>query len=221
MDDGHVIPTYEPSLVTPWPSGKDVAGPNGEGNCVFCHFAGVYDSSNGFIPILDNASNHHNTGLHDKKGTKCGWCHDVFSRRPESITISAYSIRTCEGCHGLESLHNIQVDSDGDGVITPGAELPGFGHIGSNDDCNGCHGFSAATAAVTQSAAESAAVSAGETHHRLVGAPMPLYSEAPNASATYGCVSCHAMTGNTETGEAVFTPADDCFSCHRNGPPSQ
>jgi hypothetical protein len=50
-------------------------------------------------------------------------------------------IRVCEGCHGYESLHNIQVDSEPDGQIDVGNELPGYGHIGNNDDCWGCHGF--------------------------------------------------------------------------------
>jgi hypothetical protein len=57
-----------------------------------------------------------------------------------------YRIRTCEGCHGFESLHNIQVDSDGDGVINPGIEIPFYGHIGNPDDCWGCHGFTLASA---------------------------------------------------------------------------
>jgi hypothetical protein len=50
-------------------------------------------------------------------------------------------IRVCEGCHGFESLHNIQVDSEPDGQINVGNELPGYGHIGHDDDCWGCHGF--------------------------------------------------------------------------------
>jgi hypothetical protein len=55
-------------------------------------------------------------------------------------------IRVCEGCHGYESLHNIQVDSEPDGQINVGNELPGYGHIGHNDDCWGCHGFLQANA---------------------------------------------------------------------------
>jgi len=61
-------------------------------------------------------------------------------------------MRGCEGCHGYESLHNIQVDSNGDGVIVVGGELYGYGHIGIDDptgdsDCMGCHGNVATTAA--------------------------------------------------------------------------
>jgi predicted metal-binding protein len=75
------------------------------------------------------------------------------SNKPAAAFISAASdstpliaIRTCEGCHGLESLHNIQADSDGDDEITVGGELPGYGHVGADNpggdsDCWGCHGF--------------------------------------------------------------------------------
>jgi hypothetical protein len=50
-------------------------------------------------------------------------------------------IRVCEGCHGYDSLHNIQTDSNSDDLIDVGMELAGYGHVGSNDDCWGCHGF--------------------------------------------------------------------------------
>ena len=53
-------------------------------------------------------------------------------------------IRWCENCHGPESLHNIQVDSDNlanIGTILVGGENAGWGHIGNDDDCWGCHGF--------------------------------------------------------------------------------
>jgi hypothetical protein len=58
-------------------------------------------------------------------------------------------MRICEGCHGYESLHAIQVDSNGDGIIEAGQELPGYGHVGDDgpgegSDCWGCHGFTAA-----------------------------------------------------------------------------
>jgi hypothetical protein len=67
------------------------------------------------------------------------------------ILPSEYDIRFCEGCHGYDSLHNIQTDSDGDGDIVVGGELPGYGHVGADDpgagsDCWGCHGFSVASA---------------------------------------------------------------------------
>jgi hypothetical protein len=59
-------------------------------------------------------------------------------------------IRRCEACHGINSLHNIQIDSPAAGNagdIIPGAEDAYWGHIGNNDDCVGCHGFVTASAA--------------------------------------------------------------------------
>jgi hypothetical protein len=74
-----------------------------------------------------------------------------MSSTSESVFRSAAedtpAIRVCEGCHGFESLHNIQKDSDGNDIVDPGSELPYFGHIGHNDDCWGCHGFASASAA--------------------------------------------------------------------------
>jgi hypothetical protein len=64
------------------------------------------------------------------------------------------NIRYCEGCHGYESLHNIQADSPNDaniGTLVVGGEDAGYGHIGADDpglasDCWGCHGFGASSA---------------------------------------------------------------------------
>ena len=45
----------------------------------------------------------------------------------------------------LRTLHNIQADSDGDGIVV-GGESTGYGHVGRDNgpgdsDCWGCHGF--------------------------------------------------------------------------------
>ena len=146
VNDGHYIPTYAPSLVTPWPTGKEDGGPNGEGNCDFCHDAGT----EGGIPIVNNHDTHHGTGLTritlpagpppPYGGTRgCYLCHPTPNGRPND---NAFDIRTCERCHGPTSLHNIQVDTNANG-IDPGNELAYYGHIGNNDDCFGCHGFTA------------------------------------------------------------------------------
>ncbi|MEW6599783.1 MAG: hypothetical protein AB1499_02320 [Nitrospirota bacterium] len=144
MDDGHIIPSYEPSLATPGPSGGDGMPLNSEGNgagaCNYCHSSGTGSAINpgtdidSGIYVYGNTVTHHFTGLGNDTA-KCEWCHNIWESRE-------YRIRGCEGCHGYESLHNIQVDSDGDGVISPGVELPYFGHIGNPDDCWGCHGYS-------------------------------------------------------------------------------
>ncbi len=142
MDDGHIVRAYEPTLVTPDPSGGGGEPFNNRGNgagaCNYCH-----DSDGLETPVIkDNMTAHHSTGL-----AQCLWCH-----QDSSPPNDAYDIRTCEGCHGLESLHNIQTDSDGDGIIEVGGETNfGYGHIGrdagpGDSDCWGCHGFITASA---------------------------------------------------------------------------
>lgn len=124
-DDGHYIPDYAATSVTPLPGGMDLdPDPNVErfaGGCKACH---MEDAAQG---IASNAGTHHGTGLNT-----CVWCHD-FSQG------SDLAIRRCEDCHDVATLHNIQADSNNDGTITPGTETGGFGHIGANADCYGCH----------------------------------------------------------------------------------
>lgn len=148
--DGHYVPTYQPSLVTPWPSGK----PNGDdslissagtspGNCNFCHntadgLPGAPGTNLevtlvGTIPVYQNMETHHSTGLAIVDSTRCAWCHDTAAPTGEAI-------RQCEACHGVSTLHNITWDSNGDGSVTPGAETAGYSHTGAQSDCWGCHG---------------------------------------------------------------------------------
>jgi hypothetical protein len=148
MDDGHYIPTYSPSLITP--ARSDGSGEplnsrgNGAGACNYCHD----DDGLAEPVILSNRSLHHGTGL--AGAGKCGFCHDFSLPFEEQI-------RTCEGCHGPEALHNIQADSpnpDNPGTIVVGGEDAGYGHVGrdagaGDSDCWGCHGFGAATAPYT------------------------------------------------------------------------
>ncbi len=153
MDDGHTIPTYAPSLVTPRPSyGLGPPNPNftavNRGACDYCHTTGNaspsgipnprdpgIDTGTGTL-VFGNAVTHHDVGfginLEPDYPNVCEWCHDIYAPVEEAI-------RVCEGCHGFESLHNIQADSNNDNVIEPGGELPWYGHIGNNDDCIGCH----------------------------------------------------------------------------------
>jgi hypothetical protein len=142
MDDGHYIPTYAPSLVTPKRSGGTGeplnSRNNGAGACNYCH-----DDDGQTTPvILINEDLHHDTGFYGQG--KCDWCHDFGLPFAEQI-------RVCEGCHGPESLHNIQADSGSDGVVI-GGEDAGYGHVGrdagaGDSDCWGCHGFGVASAA--------------------------------------------------------------------------
>jgi hypothetical protein len=143
--DGHYIPTYAPSLVTPTRSQGDGSPLNSRGNgagaCNYCH------DDDGLTPpvILDNQSLHHGTNLVDF-GNRCNWCHDFGLPFDEQI-------RVCEGCHGPDSLHNIQADSPKapTGTIVIGGEDAGYGHVGrdagpNDSDCWGCHGFSTSSA---------------------------------------------------------------------------
>jgi hypothetical protein len=146
IGDGHQIPTYDPSLVTPSASGADGEPLNsrgkGAGACDYCHDSGT-DTITG-LQVYTNSETHHNTGVFQSETgiineDACQWCHNM--------TLPGENfIRTCEGCHGFESLHNIQIDSQPNGQIDIGGELSGYGHIGNNDDCWGCHGFLQATA---------------------------------------------------------------------------
>jgi len=140
-DDGHYIPAYAPSLVTPTRSegnGEPLnSRQNGAGACNYCH-----DDDGLTEPvILNNHDLHHGTNLADFD-SKCVWCHDFDAPFEQQI-------RVCESCHGPESLHNIQADSpnpDNPGGIVVGGEDVGYGHVGrdagpGDSDCWGCHGF--------------------------------------------------------------------------------
>ncbi len=142
----HYIPDYEISLITPWPGDNydtsspsnrfdpPVAAYNGrrKGNCSHCHYSGTDQVTGRVIPT--NYQTHHGTGVgQPNSGSRhgCDLCHD--------FTPPNHTIRGCEKCHGVSSLHNIEFDRDGDG-ITPGGEEPFWGHIGSPANCRGCHG---------------------------------------------------------------------------------
>ena len=145
-DDGHYIPTYAPSLLTPVPSGGIGNPPNSRGNgagaCNYCHDSGNDNSTGDIISVVNNEDTHHNTGVFlSPTGVTnqdaCLWCHPVTGNE----------MRVCENCHGVGSLHNIQTDSPKTptGTIVVGGEDAGYGHIGrdagaGDSDCWGCHG---------------------------------------------------------------------------------
>ena len=153
MEDGHFISEEPPSDTTPKRSGGTGLPLNSEGNgagaCDYCHSTGSGNESPGLdtatgISVFSNKQTHHLIfrGGMGGSGSFCMWCHDF------NLPVEA-QIRVCENCHGRGVLHNIQVDSDGNGIINPGAELPGYGHIGNPDDCWGCHGFSSQSSALS------------------------------------------------------------------------
>ncbi len=141
----------------------------GAGSCSYCHDDdGLLDANGDPAPalILTNYSTHHGIALSymvsDGAGgnwSKCNACHNYTNRAaPDPRTYSDQSgpafdlhIRICEECHGPESLHNIQADSDASGTIVVGGELAGYGHVGrdagpGDSDCWGCHAFGSASA---------------------------------------------------------------------------
>jgi len=122
-DDGHYIPTYPISLITPNPSYNWINFTTDEkwGGCEACH-----EANTTVVPgpaIDDNYETHHNLG---SVSDNCSICH---------FDGAALNIRKCEECHGINSLHNIQYDY----ATTEG--VPGYGHIGDNWDCMGCHAW--------------------------------------------------------------------------------
>lgn len=138
----HYIPTYQPSMVTPRAGLGQTTGPlgAGQGGCAYCHRPGTDTSTGKNITVYTNAQTHHSTGLAIPPytyppGSSCLLCHDT---NPGDTA----DIRTCQQCHGVGSLHNIQVNSPAPAnptTIVPGKEDPYYGHIGNNIDCNGCH----------------------------------------------------------------------------------
>ena len=123
FDDGHVIPTYAPSLITPdtsyrAPDPPAEPGAKKWGGCEACH-----EPDDTATPaIYSNPATHHNLG---NLSLECDMCH----------VDAQLNIRKCEQCHGVNSLHNIQYDY----ANTKGEY--GYGHVGDNWDCAGCHAW--------------------------------------------------------------------------------
>lgn len=189
--DGHYIPTYAASMVTPRPSAG--TGINGRGACDTCHTWGNdYGTSN---LVFANKEAHHGTGL-GEDAVKCSWCHDLQLN-------AGLKIRVCEQCHAPQSLHNIQLDTNNNGIIEPGAELAYRGHIGNNEDCLGCHG----------GAADQISIGGGSggwslynptRHHLLV------------QQKGKKCLDCHSLYRDSK-GTFVFKDFRTCSTCHKSG----
>jgi hypothetical protein len=156
--DGADIPTYEPTEQTP--TVQDGTGEplnsegNGAGACDYCHSSGTGSNAPGTdtetgILVYNSGVTHHSSGVYRSRtgainSNNCSLCHG------DGHVVN--NIRDCEQCHGYESLHNIQADSNGDGEIFE--EDNGYGHIGTGysgpgRDCWGCHGFAFNAAATS------------------------------------------------------------------------
>lgn len=100
--------------------------------------------------VFDNAQTRHNyessvtklvflaadgSGVQQKSGTPgldCKWCHGNTVNTSDPLWLD---IRACEQCHSVQSIHNIQYNYS----TTKG--LKGYGHVGENWDCLGCHAW--------------------------------------------------------------------------------
>lgn len=236
------IPTYAPSLVTPWTSGKDVANnatgiiggdglpdPDTRGNCTYCHAPGsVTDPAflGPFGPVTNVVSNqdtHHSTGF-GVQADKCFWCHG------QPVASGAQKIRKCENCHSIATLHNIQADSPAAGnvgSIVPGGENLGWGHVGNNWDCNGCHGFTATAAEMNPAGSTLPSMSSiskssvakgvvtevtvtGESFVNSMAAPFDAYSFSGQIQVTDGNGVAQTLVPKTVTASSITfdMPAD-------------
>lgn len=131
-DDGHYIPTYNISMITPDTKYKVINSSTGKkwGGCESCH-----EANTTLDPMVyNNNKTHHRlgslSGFSPPNNSKCAQCHDLHSGQ-----FGSDSVRYCERCHAIKSLHNIQYDYPN----TTGKR--GSGHIGENWDCNGCHAY--------------------------------------------------------------------------------
>ncbi len=171
-NDGHYVPAYATSLVTPYADNKVYNATSGRywGGCIACH----QNRSDVTPAILNNHDTHHGAilGSTGTSGNACNWCHVInvtsggvarviagsgqggplnnpsltypYGRILElrNSSVDALNGTGCEKCHSVMSIHNIQWDY----ANTNG--LAGYGHIGTNWDCNGCHAFWDAGAAI-------------------------------------------------------------------------
>jgi hypothetical protein len=79
----------------------------------------------------------------------------------------------------MESLHNIQADSDGSGDIVVGGELYGYGHVGrdagpGDSDCWGCHGYSMSSDPAPGSGPMTPFISSSDNTVITAGTDMPV-----------------------------------------------
>lgn len=133
FDDGHYVPPYPVSMVTPNVTYNVMNATSGRywGGCWACH----QENTSASPVILSNGNTHHNelievTGGPGNSDNLCNWCHGETPGQP-SIVLG---IRFCEQCHSVGTIHNIQYNYQNNGPF-------GYGHINNNWDCWGCHAF--------------------------------------------------------------------------------
>lgn len=132
-NDTHYIPNYNFSNVTPSTTYKVINSTTGKkwGGCEACH---DQDLSGQPWPILyatEPGNIHHNTILGVTEGYQCEYCHLGSTGNLDYY----FTVRACEDCHSVSTIHNIQYNYS----TTNGQK--GWGHIGDNWDCMGCHAW--------------------------------------------------------------------------------
>ncbi|MCX9026269.1 MAG: IPT/TIG domain-containing protein [Candidatus Methanoperedens sp.] len=180
-DDGHYVPPYNASMVTPMASYKINDSGKLWGGCLACHDAGTV----GTTPVYNSDDTHHTVRFW--VGYQCNNCHVSSGFRAEPIpdynpepsaaalrvwynqsypsyttmfgwdtTKTHFELRNstllnagdtingtgCEKCHSVRDLHNIETPAPDLGLSRDqvlAGEVPGYGHIGNNSDCSGCH----------------------------------------------------------------------------------
>jgi hypothetical protein len=154
-NDGHYVPPYPPSEVTPSALYGGGLGPGPQafnstsgriwGGCLACHaedktktpqifFTHTNPSQIGgkfsAAPIADGTNNvHHNEilGITQLPGFSINDSKGLQCTWCHVDVVNVLNIRGCETCHSVRSIHNIQFD------FTNTSTLRGFGHIGSNN----------------------------------------------------------------------------------------
>ncbi len=142
-NDGHYIPAYNESIITPSITDKVYSATSGRhwGGCLACHQQNLSFVPNIMGPVAniglgisdDNNNTHHLELIGVTQGSDCSWCHRSIP--PPNGINSFFDIRACEDCHSVATIHNIQYN-----YTATNGQL-GYGHIGNNWDCNGCHAF--------------------------------------------------------------------------------
>lgn len=154
-NDGHYMPSYPPSEVTPSALFGGGNGPNPGafnitsgriwGGCLACHaedttktvsiffthtnpsqVGGRYSS----IPVADGTNNvHHNEilGITQLPGFSLNDSKGLECLWCHTDVVNVLNIRGCETCHSVRAIHNTQFD------FANTSTLIGFGHIGSNN----------------------------------------------------------------------------------------
>jgi predicted CXXCH cytochrome family protein len=181
MDDGHTIPTYEPSLVTPAPSRGEGLPLNsrgkGAGACDYCHDDGISDEG---VDVGTNMNNHHNTGFLAQG--KCSWCHDFTG-------CEDCSGGACGFCHSMPQ----GAEEERDQITGEGGQFEKLSHhVGPDviaEDCMVCHDLT------YHLDGDSGTIPDPQVYLKDPdGGPSITYDGTPESLETF-CINCHDGDG--------------------------